>query len=148
MIKVENITKEFKSNKKYPGFKGAIKSFFSTEYIIKKAVDDISFSIEDGEIVGYIGANGAGKSTTIKMMTGILTPTSGKITVDGLVPYEKRKENAKRIGVVFGQKTQLWWDLPLSETFTLLKEIYEVSDKDFNERMAFLNSTLSLRSIE
>lgn len=144
MIKVENITKEFKSNKKYPGFKGAIKSFFSTEYIIKKAVDDISFSIEDGEIVGYIGANGAGKSTTIKMMTGILTPTSGKITVDGLVPYEKRKENAKRIGVVFGQKTQLWWDLPLSETFTLLKEIYEVSNKDFNERMAFLNSTLSL----
>jgi len=144
LIKVENITKEFKSNKKYPGFKGAIKSFFSTEYIIKKAVDDISFSIEDGEIVGYIGANGAGKSTTIKMMTGILTPTSGKITVDGLVPYEKRKENAKRIGVVFGQKTQLWWDLPLSETFTLLKEIYEVSNKDFNERMAFLNSTLSL----
>lgn len=144
MIKVENITKEFKSNKKYPGFKGAIKSFFSTEYIIKKAVDDISFSIEDGEIVGYIGANGAGKSTTIKMMTGILTPTSGKITVDGLVPYEKRKENAKHIGVVFGQKTQLWWDLPLSETFTLLKEIYEVSNKDFNERMAFLNSTLSL----
>lgn len=144
MIKVENITKEFKSNKKYPGFKGAIKSFFSTEYIIKRAVDDISFSIEDGEIVGYIGANGAGKSTTIKMMTGILTPTSGKITVDGLVPYEKRKENAKHIGVVFGQKTQLWWDLPLSETFTLLKEIYEVSDKDFNERMAFLNSTLSL----
>ena len=135
MIKVENITKEFKSNKKYPGFRGAIKSFFSTEYIIKRAVDDISFSIEDGEIVGYIGANGAGKSTTIKMMTGILTPTSGKITVDGLVPYEKRKENAKRIGVVFGQKTQLWWDLPLSETFTLLKEIYEVSDKDFNERM-------------
>lgn len=144
MIKVENITKEFKSNKKYPGFKGAIKSFFSTEYIIKRAVDDISFSIEDGEIVGYIGANGAGKSTTIKMMTGILTPTSGKITVDGLIPYEKRKENAKHIGVVFGQKTQLWWDLPLSETFTLLKEIYEVSDKDFNERMAFLNSTLSL----
>ena len=144
MIKVENITKEFKSNKKYPGFKGAIKSFFSTEYIIKRAVDDISFSIEDGEIVGYIGANGAGKSTTIKMMTGILTPTSGKITVDGLVPYEKREENAKHIGVVFGQKTQLWWDLPLSETFTLLKEIYEVSDKDFNERMAFLNSTLSL----
>ena len=144
MIKVENITKEFKSNKKYPGFKGAIKSFFSTEYIIKKAVDDISFNIEDGEIVGYIGANGAGKSTTIKMMTGILTPTSGKITVNGLVPYEKRKENAKNVGVVFGQKTQLWWDLPLSETFTLLKEIYDVTDEDFKERMEFFNSTLSL----
>ena len=144
MIKVENITKEFKSNKKYPGFKGAIKSFFSTEYIIKKAVDDISFNIEDGEIVGYIGANGAGKSTTIKMMTGILTPTSGKITVNGLVPYEKRKENAKNVGVVFGQKTQLWWDLPLSETFTLLKEIYDVTDEYFKERMEFFNSTLSL----
>lgn len=144
MIKVENITKEFKSNKKYPGFKGAIKSFFSTEYIIKKAVDDISFNIEDGEIVGYIGANGAGKSTTIKMMTGILTPTSGKITVNGLVPYEKRKKNAKNVGVVFGQKTQLWWDLPLSETFTLLKEIYDVTDEDFKERMEFFNSTLSL----
>ena len=144
MIKVENITKEFKSNKKYPGFKGAIKSFFSTEYIIKKAVDDISLNIEDGEIVGYIGANGAGKSTTIKMMTGILTPTSGKITVNGLVPYEKRKENAKNVGVVFGQKTQLWWDLPLSETFTLLKEIYDVTDEDFKERMEFFNSTLSL----
>lgn len=144
MIKVENITKEFKSNKRYPGFKGAIKSFFSTEYIIKKAVDDISFNIEDGEIVGYIGANGAGKSTTIKMMTGILTPTSGKITVNGLVPYEKRKENAKNVGVVFGQKTQLWWDLPLSETFTLLKEIYDVTDEDFKERMEFFNSTLSL----
>lgn len=142
MIKVYNISKEFKTNKKYPGFKGAIKSFFSREYVIKKAVDNISFHIKKGEIVGYIGANGAGKSTTIKMMTGILTPTSGSITVDGLVPYEKRKENAKHVGVVFGQKTQLWWDLPLSETFTLLKEIYEVSDEDFKERMEFLNNIL------
>ena len=142
MIKVYNISKEFKTNKKYPGFKGAIKSFFSREYVLKKAVDNISFHIKKGEIVGYIGANGAGKSTTIKMMTGILTPTSGSITVDGLVPYEKRKENAKHVGVVFGQKTQLWWDLPLSETFTLLKEIYEVSDEDFNERMEFLNNIL------
>lgn len=142
MIKVESITKEFKNNKKYPGFRGAIKSFFSTEYVIKKAVEDISFEIEKGEIVGYIGANGAGKSTTIKMMTGILTPTSGKITVDGLVPYENRKENAKNIGVVFGQKTQLWWDLPLSETFSLLKEIYDVSDEDYDERMKFLNDIL------
>lgn len=142
MIKVYNISKEFKTNKKYPGFKGAIKSFFSREYVIKKAVDNVSFHIKKGEIVGYIGANGAGKSTTIKMMTGILTPTSGSITVDGLVPYEKRKENAKHVGVVFGQKTQLWWDLPLSETFTLLKEIYEVSDEDFKERMEFLNNIL------
>lgn len=113
MIRVENLTKEFKINKKYPGFKGAIKSFFSTEYTVKKAVDQISFEISDGEVVGYIGANGAGKSTTIKMMTGILTPTAGKVTVDGVVPYENRKTNAKNIGVVFGQKTQLWWDLPI-----------------------------------
>lgn len=92
MIKVENLTREFKSNKKYPGFKGAIKSFFSREYTIKKAVDNISFEIGDGEIVGYIGSNGAGKSTTIKIMTGILTPTSGTVLVNGVIPYEDRKK--------------------------------------------------------
>ena len=102
MIKVENLSKEFKISKKYPCFKGALRSFFSTEYTIKKAVDDISFEINDGEIVGYIGANGAGKSTTIKMMTGILTPSSGRIIVDGVIPYENREKNAKNIGVVFG----------------------------------------------
>ena len=144
MIKVENLSKEFKSNKKYPGFKGAIKSFFSMEYIIKKAVDNISFEIEDGEIVGYIGANGAGKSTTIKMMTGILTPSSGTISINGLIPYENREKNAKDIGVVFGQRTQLWWDLPLSETFSLLKDIYDVNDKDYKERMEFLNEVLEI----
>lgn len=144
MIKVENLTKEFKMSKKYPGFKGAIKSFFSNEYTHKLAVDSISFEIHKGEIVGYIGANGAGKSTTIKMMTGILTPTSGNVTVNGLVPYEEREKNAKNIGVVFGQKTQLWWDLPISETFTLLKDIYDVSDEDFEERMKFLKELLGL----
>ena len=144
MIIVKNLSKEFKTNKKYPGFKGAIKSLFSKEYITKTAVDNISFQINEGEIVGYIGANGAGKSTTIKMMTGILVPSSGEIMVNGIVPYEKREKNAKDIGVVFGQKTQLWWDLPLSETFSLLKEIYEVSDKDFEERMIFLNEVLEL----
>nr|WP_329604007.1 ATP-binding cassette domain-containing protein [Clostridium hydrogenum] len=131
-------------NKKYPGFRGAIKSFFSREYTIKTAVDNISFNIADGEVVGYIGANGAGKSTTIKMMTGILTPTSGSVLVNGIVPYEKRQENAKNIGVVFGQKTQLWWDLPLSETFSLLRDIYDVEEKAFKERMDFLNETLGL----
>lgn len=144
MIKVEELTKEFKSNKKYPGFKGAIKSFFSREYVIKKAVDNISFEINDGEIVGYIGANGAGKSTTIKMMTGILTPTSGNISINGLIPYEDREKNAKDIGVVFGQRTQLWWDLPLSETFSLLKDIYEVNDNDYIERMEFLSEVLDI----
>lgn len=137
MIKVENLSKEFKISKKYPGFKGALRSFFSTEYTIKKAVDDISFEINDGEIVGYIGANGAGKSTTIKMMTGILTPSSGRIIVDGVIPYENREKNAKNIGVVFGQKTQLCWDLAVSETFPLLKDIYGVSDEDYEERMNY-----------
>lgn len=144
MIRVENLSKDFKINKKYAGFKGAIKSFFTSEYTVKKAVDNISFEIDDGEIVGYIGANGAGKSTTIKMMTGILKPTNGIVSVNGLVPYENREKNAKNIGVVFGQKTQLWWDLPISETFSLLKDIYDVSDEDFNERMSFLKEVLEL----
>ncbi|WP_312651138.1 ATP-binding cassette domain-containing protein [Proteiniclasticum sp.] len=145
MIEVKNLTKEFKMNKKYPGFSGAIKSFFSKEYTITKAVDDVSFQIDEGEIVGYIGANGAGKSTTIKMMTGILTPTSGEVVVNGVVPYEDRQKNAMDIGVVFGQKTQLWWDLPLSETFTLLRDIYEVNQKDFERQMDFLNEVLELK---
>ena len=144
MIKVENLSKEFKVSKKYPGFKGALKTFFSNEYTIKKAVDNISFHINKGEIVGYIGANGAGKSTTIKMMTGILVPTDGKIIVDGIVPFKNRKENSKNIGVVFGQKTQLWWDLPISETFSLLKNIYDINYYDYNKRLEFLNETLEM----
>jgi len=145
MIEVKNLTKEFKMNKKYPGFSGAIKSFFSREYSVTKAVDDVSFHIQEGEVVGYIGANGAGKSTTIKMMTGILTPTSGEVLVNGIIPYENRQKNAKDIGVVFGQKTQLWWDLPLSETFTLLRDIYEVDRKQFEFQMDFLNEVLELK---
>lgn len=144
MIKVCNLTKEFKTNKKYLGFKGAIKSLFSTEYTVTSAVDNMNFEIEEGEVVGYIGSNGAGKSTTIKMMTGILTPTSGKVEVNGIIPYENRTENAMNIGVVFGQRTQLWWDLPLSETFSLLRDIYSVSPEDFKERMKFFNEVLEI----
>lgn len=144
MIELKHVSKEFVSPKKYPGFKGAIKGLFSNEKVSKLAVDDISFTIEKGEIVGYIGSNGAGKSTTIKMMTGILTPTKGECLVDGINPGKCRKENAQNIGVVFGQRTQLWWDLPLSESFTILKEIYDVSDEDYKERMEFLNRVLEL----
>ena len=144
MIEVKHVSKEFVSPKKYPGLRGAIKGLFSSEKVIKKAVDDISFTIKDGEIVGYIGSNGAGKSTTIKMMTGIMMPTSGECLVNGINPSKQRKENAKEIGVVFGQRTQLWWDLPLSESFTILKEIYNVSDEDYETRMAFLNKVLEL----
>ena len=145
MIEVKNVSKEFVSPKKYPGLKGAIKGLFSNEKVSKIAVDDISFSIKKGEIVGYIGSNGAGKSTTIKMMTGILTPTKGECLVDGLNPSENRKENAQNIGVVFGQRTQLWWDLPLSESFTILKEIYDVSDEMYQSQMEFLNEVLGLQ---
>lgn len=145
MITVNHVCKEFVSPKKYPGLKGAIKGLFSSEKVVKKAVEDISFSIEKGEIVGYIGSNGAGKSTTIKMMTGILTPTSGECMVNGLNPSKNRRLNAKNIGVVFGQRTQLWWDLPLSESFTVLKEIYDVSDEDYEKRMEFLNQVLELQ---
>ncbi len=144
MIEVNHISKEFVSPKKYPGLKGAIKGLFSKEKVIKKAVDDISFQIQDGEIVGYIGSNGAGKSTTIKMMTGILTPTTGNCIVNGVDPNKKRKENAQNIGVVFGQRTQLWWDLPLSESFTILKEIYNVSEEEYKKQMEFLNEVLEL----
>lgn len=144
MIEVKHVSKEFVSPKKYPGLKGAIKGLFSNEKVIKKAVEDISFSIQDGEIVGYIGSNGAGKSTTIKMMTGILKPTLGECIINGIDPSKNRKDNAQNIGVVFGQRTQLWWDLPLSESFTILKEVYNVSDEDYKERMEFLNEVLGL----
>lgn len=144
MIHVENVSKVFVSPKKYPGFKGAVKGLFSKEKIRKTAVDEISFHINKGEIVGYIGSNGAGKSTTIKIMTGILTPTDGQCQVNGINPNNDRRKNAQNIGVVFGQRTQLWWDLPLSESFTILKEVYSVSQEDYKERMAFLNQVLEL----
>lgn len=145
LIELNNIRKEFVTAKHYPGFKGAVKGLFSKETVTKTAVDDVSFAIREGEMVGYIGSNGAGKSTTIKMMSGILTPTSGTCVVNGLEPYKERKKNAQNIGVVFGQRTQLWWDLPLGETYTVLKEIYEVNSQDFEERMAFFNDVLNLQ---
>ncbi len=144
MIYVENVSKEFKKVVKDSGLKGSVKSLFNRKYDIVKAVDDISFHVEKGEILGFIGANGAGKSTTIKMLTGILTPTSGKIEINGQVPYKNRKRYVKEIGVVFGQRTQLWWDLALEETFSVLKQIYQVDEKDFEKRMGFLNEVLEL----
>ena len=146
MIKVENLRKEFKKTVKEPGLKGSFKSLFrpKTERVV--AVDDISFEVPKGEILGFMGPNGAGKSTVIKMLTGILTPTSGRCTINGKNPTVSRKSYVKEIGVVFGQRTQLWWDLPLRETYGVLKEIYEVDDKSYKERMAFLNETLDLES--
>lgn len=145
MIEVKNLTKTFIKYEKEKGLKGLVKGFFNAKKIEFEAVKEVSFSISKGEIVGYIGANGAGKSTTIKMLTGILTPSSGEIVVNGIVPHTQRQENAKSIGVVFGQRTQLWWDLPLVESFSILKEIYQVSDHDFNERMKFFDEVLDLQ---
>lgn len=146
MIKVEKLRKEFKKTIKEPGLKGSIKALFhpNTEQIV--AVKDISFEVPKGEVLGFIGPNGAGKSTVIKMLTGILTPTSGSCTIDGRNPRENRKSYVKEIGVVFGQRTQLWWDLPLRETYGVLKEIYEVPEDKFKKRMAFLNEVLDLES--
>ncbi|GKX68385.1 ABC transporter ATP-binding protein [Inconstantimicrobium mannanitabidum] len=144
MIFLDNVTKQFVTSKKYPGFIGAIKGLFTREKVIKLAVNNISMKINDGEVVGYIGGNGAGKSTTIKMMTGILTPTSGTCMVNGINPAENRIENARNIGVVFGQRTQLWWDLPLSESFSILKEIYHISSVDYESRMEYFNEVLGI----
>ncbi len=146
MIEVRHVTKTFTKYEKDKGLLGMLKAFFNARKVITKAVDDISFSVKQGEVVGYIGANGAGKSTTIKMLTGIVTPTSGEILVNGLVPYQKRVENAKNIGVVFGQRTQLWWDLPLGESFSILKEIYEIPTEVYNQRLALFDSILDINS--
>ena len=145
MIKIEKLTKVFKKPIRKEGVLGMLKTLFSTKYEEIIAVNDINIEIADGEIVGYIGSNGAGKSTTIKMMCGILTPTSGKVLIDGVEPYRNRRKVASKIGVVFGQKTQLWWDIPLIESFKVLKEIYQISDADYKERMEFLCDTLGIR---
>ena len=146
MIEIQNLTKEFKKPIRKEGVIGMFKTLFSRKYETKVAVNHINLKINDGEIVGYIGSNGAGKSTSIKMMCGILTPSEGKVLIDGIEPYIKRKQIANRIGVVFGQKTQLWWDIPLIETFKVLKEVYQISDEDYKERIEFLSSTLDINN--
>ena len=130
-IEVKQISKTFKVAKKEAGLKNALKSFIKRDYFNVKAVDDISFSIDKGEIIGYIGPNGAGKSTTIKIMSGILNPDSGTCKVDNLIPWIDRKEYVKKIGVVFGQRSQLWWDIPAIDTFELLKDIYDIDEKEY-----------------
>ncbi len=147
IIHIEQVTKEFKVLNRHEGLKGSIKDLFSRDYKIIKAVDDVSMDIKKGEIVGYLGPNGAGKSTTIKMMSGILKPTSGSILVNGLEPYKNRTKNAKNIGVVFGQRTQLWWALPLIESFKILKDIYEISDKNYKEMIDLYDSLVDASAL-
>ena len=146
-IEVNHITKSFKVAKKKSGLKEAFKSFFKRDYKIVEAVKDISFSIEKGEIVGYIGPNGAGKSTTIKILSGILTPDSGTVLVDGRTPYKNRIEHVREIGVVFGQRSQLWWDVPVIDSFELLKDIYSISDSLYHNNLEELTELLNLKEL-
>jgi len=147
LIHIENLSKHFKVLNRREGLGGAVRDLFSGDYRTVEAVAGVSFDIEAGEIVGYIGPNGAGKSTTIKMMTGILKPTGGVIQVNGLTPYENRIRQAQIMGVVFGQRTQLWWDLPVIESFKILKEIYKVDDKTFDDHMGMFNELVGLKSL-
>ncbi|WNR46884.1 ABC transporter ATP-binding protein [Paenibacillus roseipurpureus] len=144
LIEVSEVSKEFLVYKRKKGFWNTLAGLVSREYEVKKAVNQVSFSITKGEMVGYVGPNGAGKSTTIKMLCGILTPTSGQVIVDGRLPYESRKENALRIGVVFGQRSQLFWDLPMGETFELYKKMYKIEDKRYKENLEYFIELLEM----
>lgn len=146
-INVSHIKKTFKVAKKQSGIKATLKNFIKREYQYKDAIKDISFNIEEGSIVGYIGQNGAGKSTTIKILSGILIPDSGEVTIDGLNPWKDRKEYVSKIGVVFGQRSQLWWDIPADDTFNLLKDIYKIEDKKFAEKRNYLVKLLNIEDI-
>ena len=144
IVEAEDVSKTFKVYEKGGSIRGYLKSLISREYEKVHAVEDLDLEIEEGEIIGYIGANGAGKSTTVKMLTGIMEPTSGRIKVNGRNPSSERKANAMDIGVVFGQKTQLWWDLPVRDSFRLLRKIYEVSEEEFDSRMDEFDEVLQL----
>jgi len=144
LIQVEGLTRDYKVAKREGGF---FKFMFSREHNIIHAVTNIDFSVLKGELVGFVGPNGAGKSTTIKMLSGILAPTSGKVSILGNDPFKKRKLNAYHIGVVFGQRSQLWWDLPIGDTFKLLKKIYKVQDDIYEKNLGLFKAYLDLDSI-
>lgn len=147
VIKVQNLKKYYQVHKKEPGLVGSLKSLVSREYEDVKAVDDISFRIDEGELVGFIGPNGAGKTTTLKVLSGLLYPTAGKVSVLGFTPYERKPEMQKQFSLVMGQKNQLWWDLPAQETFRLNKEIYEVSDEQYQKVLSELVEMLEIADI-
>lgn len=144
IIRTRALRKVFRTVKRMPGAAGALRTLFSRAYEDKVAVSDVNMDLEAGELVGYIGPNGAGKSTTIKMLTGILVPTSGSIEVGGIVPHEHRNANARNIGVVFGQRSQLYWDLPLIESFELLRAIYSVPQDRYRRNLARFTEILEM----
>lgn len=147
MITMEHVCKSYKVAKRNAGMKEACRSLFSRETEKIQALADVSFTIRDGEMVGYIGPNGAGKSSTIKILSGILTPDSGSCLIDGRVPWKNRMEHVKNIGVVFGQRSQLWWDIPVIDSFELLKDIYQISKTDYKNNLEELTELLQLQEI-
>lgn len=147
MIKTRGLTKNFLSYKKSPGFMGSIKALYKRDYITKTAVNSYDLEIKKGEIVGLLGPNGAGKTTLMKMLTGIIVPSSGEILVAGSVPADRNKEFRKRIALVMGQKSQLWWDIPAMDSFLLLQKFYEVSDSDFEERIEEMSTLLDVKDL-
>ena len=147
MITMQNVCKTYKVSKRDAGFSSAFKALFHKEYELIHALDGVSFTISDGEMVGYIGPNGAGKSSTIKILSGILTPEEGTCLINGLTPWKNRIEHVKNIGVVFGQRTQLWWDVPVMESFELLKEIYRISEQTYRRNLEQLSEMLGLSEL-
>ncbi|MDA3847617.1 MAG: ATP-binding cassette domain-containing protein [Vallitaleaceae bacterium] len=146
-IVVEDISKSYKVAIRKEGLKASIKQFIKPEYKLIRALENINFEIQPGELVGYIGPNGAGKSTTVKIMSGILVPDSGKCTVNGITPWKKRKEHVKDIGVVFGQRSQLWWDVPVIDSFEILRDIYKIENRMYIKRKNELIERLNLVDI-
>lgn len=147
MITMEHVCKSYKIAKRNAGFRAACKAFFHREYEVIHALHDVSFTIRDGEMVGYIGPNGAGKSSTIKILSGILTPDSGTVLVDGITPHRNRIRHVREIGVVFGQRSQLWWDVPVIDSFELLKDIYSISQSMYRRSLEELTQLLNLEEL-
>lgn len=147
MIEVTKVTKTFKVARRSAGLKEALRSFVHRQYQEVRALDDISFTIGDGEMVGYIGPNGAGKSSTIKILSGILTPDGGNCLVNGRIPWKERVEHVKDIGVVFGQRSQLWWDVPILDSYELIRDIYRVKETEYKKNLTELTELLDLKDI-
>lgn len=147
MITMEHVCKSYRVAKRNAGMKEACKALFRRETEVVRALSDVSFTIQDGEMVGYIGPNGAGKSSTIKILSGILTPESGSCLVDGRIPWKNRTEHVRQIGVVFGQRSQLWWDVPVIDSFELLKDIYAIPSYEYQNNMEELTELLHLQEL-
>ncbi len=144
IIVVDQLAKEFRRPRQFDGPLGGLRTLFTQQYEIARAVEGVSFSIEEGELIGYLGSNGAGKSTTIKMLAGILVPTSGHVEIAGLVPWRNREQNALQIGLVFGQRTQLWWDLPLGHSLKLIGKLYRMDPERYRRNLDRMTDLLDL----